>query len=136
MPPSPVDKLIVTNKARLRTKYGGKLTVITRAITALVKADAGRGLKTVVIDLSDPAVMAVWGGPTVGAGGAGDLRANKEAVDAVYAAHDRPAYILLLGSVDVIPHQELANPLYAPRWTTTGWCRATCRTPATTGTRP
>ena len=37
-------------------------------------------------------------------------RQNKRAIDAV-AKQLRPDYLMLLGSVDVIPHQDMRNPI-------------------------
>src|SRR5262249_55007137 len=36
---------------------------------------------------------------------------NKNAVDALFGFHT-PQYVVLLGAVDVIPHQDLQNPAY------------------------
>ena len=99
-------KVIVTNRSALTAKYGGAgVAKIDAALKALVKADAARGFATRVIDLSragskrkkvtDPA----------------DPAENKSAIDGVAKAL-RPEYLVLLGSKDVIPYQDLKNPLY------------------------
>ncbi|MDX2171131.1 MAG: C25 family cysteine peptidase [Deltaproteobacteria bacterium] len=107
-----IDKLIVTNVAALRTKYGTDgLAEIRTALAGLIVADAERGLVTRVIDLSSRAQMRALRGRAVV--DADHRRENKDAIDAAYRAVT-PDYLLLLGSIDVIPHQSLANPLFDP----------------------
>jgi hypothetical protein len=43
---------------------------------------------------------------------AGDYKQNKAAVDKVYQAR-QPEYLMLLGATEVIPQQDLRNPLYS-----------------------
>jgi hypothetical protein len=108
--PTKVDKVILTNVSALRAKYGpAGLEAVRSAIQKLIAADRRRGLATKLIALDDAATMRAFSAPAVT--DAGDARQNKAAVDAVYAKL-QPDYILLLGSVDVIPHQKLKNPLY------------------------
>ncbi len=75
----------------------------------LVDADRGRGIATVVFALDDPEAMTAVG--TAPVTDAADAERNKAAVDAVYRAYT-PDYVMLLGSIDVIPHQPLRNPVY------------------------
>jgi hypothetical protein len=64
------------------------------------------------VDRSDAATMAAYGAAPVPAANAGDAKTNKEAIDKVFTFGDvRPAYLMLLGSTDVIPHAPLVNPL-------------------------
>ena len=106
------DKLIVSNKAALRTKYGGAgLRQLNAALSALIAADKKRGLKTRVVYLDDARSMKALSAPVVTS--AGSPRQNKLAVDALYAKL-APDYLVLLGATDVIPHQDVANPLYKP----------------------
>jgi hypothetical protein len=42
-----------------------------------------------------------------------DPQQNKDAVDALFNFHT-PQYVVLLGAIDVIPHQDLQNPAYNP----------------------
>jgi hypothetical protein len=107
-----IDKLIVTNVAALRAKYqAAGVAEIRGALEALIAADAGRGLVTRALDLSSRTQMrAVRGRPVRDPG---HRRENKDAIDAAYRAIT-PDYLLLLGSIDVIPHQRLINPLYDP----------------------
>jgi hypothetical protein len=105
-----VDKVILTNFSALRAKYGGSgLRAVRSAIRKLIAADRRRGLITTLIALDDARTMRAFSARPVTR--AANARQNKEAVDAVYRKF-APDYILLLGSVDVIPHQELKNPLY------------------------
>jgi hypothetical protein len=106
-----VDKVIATNLAALKGKYGGGLTAIRAAIRALVEADKKRGLTTKLVDIASATSMKKLAGKAVT--NPTDPKQNKTAVDAVYAAL-RPAYVLLLGAIDVIPHQDLKNPAHAP----------------------
>jgi hypothetical protein len=105
-----IDKIIVTNVAALREKYGAKgLTAIRAAIHRLVEADSKRGLRTVLIDVSSTSQMRSVSGIAVVDPKQCDE--NKKAIDAIYRAHT-PDYILILGSRDVIPHQDIKNPLF------------------------
>lgn len=112
MPAAPIDKVIVTNKAVLKRKYGSQVSRINTALQELVDADAQRGLNTIVVDLGSAAAMKKYKGTAVKATQASDAAANKRAIDKVFKA-TRPAYLMLLGATDVIPHQPLKNPLYA-----------------------
>jgi len=105
-----VDKVILTNFGALRSKYGAPgVRAIRAGISRLVAADRARGLTTKLIGIDDARTMRSLSGRKVTK--AADPQQNKKAVDDVYRAL-APDYILLLGSVDVIPHQDLRNPLY------------------------
>ena len=102
------DKVVVTNETALRAKYGAAYAAkIKPAIAALIAADKARGLTTALIAI-DGSGMAKFKAKPVAK--ASDARQCKGAIDAIYAAL-RPAYICILGSVDVVPHVELINPL-------------------------
>ena len=104
-----VDKLIVTNRAALRRKYGARgLAKVTTAVNALIAADRKRGLLTRLIAL-DQAAMKRYGPAVTDASSA---RQNKRAIDALYRAL-RPHYLMILGSIDVVPHQDPKNPVFA-----------------------
>lgn len=100
-------KAIVTNRAALARKYGA-LGAIDRAIRGLIAADAKRGLRSQLVDLSDPAAMQKCGAKPARLD---DERAHKAAVDAVFAKL-RPDYLVLLGAGDVVPHISLRNPVH------------------------
>jgi hypothetical protein len=103
-----VGKVILTNLSGLQAKYGDGITEIQAALDALIVADAQRGLTTKVIGIDDAAAMDEHSAPTVT--DPADPEQAKAAVDAVYAALT-PSYVMLLGAIDVVPHQPLENPL-------------------------
>lgn len=87
-------KLLVTNRAALQAKYKD-LTAIDAALNAIVTADKARGIDTTIadIDAKKPADA-------------------KKAIDAL--SKQLPDYIALVGGPDVIPYQDLQNPLHSP----------------------
>jgi hypothetical protein len=104
------DKVIVTNEGVLRQKYGSAgWRAIKAAVTALQAADRRRGLSARLVAIDDRKTMKALGGTAVTS--AANCRQNKEAIDAVFAALE-PDYLLILGSYDVVPHQDLRNPAY------------------------
>jgi hypothetical protein len=108
---SMTDKLIVTNKAALRAKYGAAgLRKVMGAVSTLIAADRRRGLVARLIDLSSAAAMRRLNAPPVT--DALHPKQNKDAIDALFRTL-QPDYLMLLGSIDVIAHQDLANPVYA-----------------------
>jgi hypothetical protein len=113
MTASAPDKLIVSNCDRLSHKYGSAgATAVNTAVNKLKKADAARGIVTVFVDLSDATTMAAYGATAIPTGSAGDPKLNKDAIDKVFSFSGiRPAYLMLLGSTDVIPHVPLENPM-------------------------
>jgi hypothetical protein len=105
------DKLIVTNKSALRAKYSAAgLRKVMGAVAALIAADRKRGLVSRLVDLSSAATMKRLNAPVVTV--ALHPKQNKDAIDGLFRALE-PDYLMLLGSIDVIPHQDLANPVYA-----------------------
>ncbi|MEO8188017.1 MAG: hypothetical protein ABI580_11715, partial [Burkholderiaceae bacterium] len=103
-----VDKLIVTNRAALRKKYGARgLARVTAGVNALIAADSQRGLVTRLIAL-DSATMKRYGAAVTDASSA---RQNKRAIDSLHRAL-RPHYLMILGSIDVVPHQDPKNPVF------------------------
>lgn len=110
--PSKTDKVIVTNSSALKAKYGATgVKQITATVQALIKADKARGLLTSLVLLDNKTTMHKLNAPVVI--NATDPRQNKRAIDGIYKALT-PDYILILGAVDVIPHQDLKNPAYDP----------------------
>jgi hypothetical protein len=109
--PGKIDKLILTNLGALKSKYGAKgVQQIQAALRDLIAADKRRGLETRLIGLDDSSAMSAFSllpvtDPT-------DPSRNKSAVDGLYRAL-APDYVVLLGSIDVIPHQDMKNPLYS-----------------------
>lgn len=107
--PSKVHKAIITNRSALQRKYGTSLGKIDRAILDLIAADKSRGLTTAVIDVADAATMKLHRDKPVTI--PTDAPQNKTAIDKIYRSL-MPDYLMILGAIDVIPHQDLHNPLY------------------------
>ena len=106
-----IDKVIVTNFSAHNEKYGNAgVQRIQTAVQDLIAADQGRGLVTALYLLDDPATMQQFKVAPVTI--LTDPKQNKDAVDAIYKAL-APDYILILGSIDVIPHQDLKNPIFS-----------------------
>src|SRR5512134_2749014 len=104
------DKIIVTNRAALTEKYGSSgLAKIKTAIDALIAADAKRGIKSRLVYLDEAAAMKRFKGRAVTEHNS--ERQNKKAIDAIFRTAD-PEYLMILGAPDVVPHQDMSNPLY------------------------
>jgi len=104
------DKVVVTNVAALKEKYGAAgYLVIEKRIEALIAADKRRGLLTRLVPLDDKATMRALSAPPVTR--ATDPAQNKRAIDGVYRAF-APDYLLILGAIDVVPHQDMTNPVH------------------------
>lgn len=105
----PVDKVLITNARRLRAKYGRTGTEsVERALKRLILADERRGFSSQLVYLDDRTHMRDLGLRPVRK--YADRRQNKRAIDAIYRAL-KPAYIVLVGAQDVVPHQSLKNPV-------------------------
>jgi hypothetical protein len=106
------DKLIVTNRAALEEKYGkAGLARIKSAVDALIAADAARDIKSRLVYLDDAVAMKRYKAKPVKI--CTNPRQNKDAIDAIFRS-DNPEYLLILGAPDVVPHQNLSNPVYDP----------------------
>ena len=107
------DKVIVTHRGALTRKYkAAGLSKIRGALTALVAADKVRGLKTAIIHLDDAKAMKRV--RTTPVADRASPRAFKVAIDAVHKAL-QPDYLMILGAPDVVPHQDLDNPVFKPK---------------------
>jgi hypothetical protein len=105
------DKVIVTNLTALAQKYGAAgLKKIQSAVKDLITADKKRGLTTTLVALDNSAAMSKIKAPAVK--DAASARENKKAIDGVYKAL-APDYLMILGAIDVVPHQDLKNPLFS-----------------------
>ncbi|MBW8036227.1 MAG: hypothetical protein FVQ79_11500 [Planctomycetes bacterium] len=102
-------KVIVTNMSVLRSKYGRGVSRITQEIKQLISADKLRGVKTKLLAIDDATAMSKLKAKCVS--NADDPKQNKIAIDGVYAAM-APDYLVILGAIDVIPHQDLRNPVF------------------------
>lgn len=106
------DKIIITNDSALKSKYGVQgYAAIKAAVQGLIEADDKRGLKTVYMAVDNASAMGKVGGKVVT--DASDPKQNKDAVDAI-SKKLAADYLMLLGAPDVIPHQDLKNPMYSP----------------------
>ena len=104
------DKVIVTNMTALKSKYKpAGIKAIDAAVKKMIAADKERGLKTIVVALDDAKAMKDLGAKPVA--DASSFKENKTAIDGVYAAL-APDYLMILGAIDVVPHQDLKNPLF------------------------
>jgi hypothetical protein len=102
------DKIIVTNRKRLLSKYGNEgFKTISEALTVLADADDRRGISSNIVYLDDSAQMKKVRGKIVT--DALDPYDNKNAVDSVFKFYN-PHYLMILGAPDVLPHQDLDNP--------------------------
>jgi Peptidase family C25 len=104
------DKVIVTNLTALKQKYDASgIKAIQKAVSELITADKKRGLTTVLVALDDAKAMKKLSATAVKK--SSSCRENKKAIDGVYQAL-APDYLMILGAVDVIPHQDMKNPLF------------------------
>jgi hypothetical protein len=101
-------KIILTNVAVLQAKYGASYGKIEAALKKLIAADKARSLETIIVPVDDAAAMAKYGAKAVL--NSASFKQNKDAIDKVYQA-TVPDYLVILGAPDVIPHQDLKNPL-------------------------
>ncbi|MFN7023268.1 MAG: C25 family cysteine peptidase [Pseudorhizobium sp.] len=98
-------KAVITNHAALTLKYEESgAAAIAQALQRLIAADKGRGLMTMIFDISDETQMSAVGAAAVT--GPKDEPGAKLAVDLIYEAHI-PDYIMLLDGPDVVPHIAL-----------------------------
>ena len=104
-----VLKLVVSNSSLLTAKYGARDRDVRNAVDDLIKADQKRGIDTRFVLLDDASSLSGTNASPVTDGSNGSE--VKTCIDAVYRALE-PDYIAILGSVDVVPHQSLSNPLH------------------------
>jgi hypothetical protein len=106
------DKIIVSNSAALKDKYGSVgLGKIKTAVNNLIAADQTRGIKGRLVFLDDAIAMKSFKGRAVD--DATSARQNKEAIDAIFRVAS-PSYLMILGATDVVPHQDMTNPAFDP----------------------
>ncbi len=105
-----VRKVIVTHSAAAVAKYGpAGWTKIRRAVTALTTADRKRGITTSLLRLDSASDTAKVGAEAVAS--AQDPQAVKAVLDAI-SEKLAPAYLVLLGGPEIVPHAWLINPLW------------------------
>jgi len=105
-----VMKVIISSSSLLTAKYGARSGDVRNAIDFLIQADQQRGLDSRLVLLDD--ASSFTGIPASPVTDATNPTQVKTCVDAIYHALE-PDYIAILGSVDVVPHQPLDNPLHA-----------------------
>ena len=104
------DKIIVSNRSALIAKYGkAGLAKVEAAVSAMIAADKGRGIRSRLVYLDNAAAIKKMKGKAVAT--ATNPRQNKQAIDAVSKATD-PEYLMILGAPDVVPHQDLRNLVF------------------------
>ncbi|XXF77221.1 hypothetical protein P2318_29835 [Myxococcaceae bacterium GXIMD 01537] len=106
--PVKYQKAIVTHVGALQQKYGrAGYRQVQAALKQLVAADKARGLNTMLVALDSATTMRRLRGKAVKQGA--KPKDFKAAIDAVSKAL-APEYLMILGAVDVVPHQDLINP--------------------------
>src|SRR5689334_6497060 len=100
-------KLVVTNKSQLQFKYGKtNFSKINSLLNELKKADSKRGLNTMIVYIDDTDSAKKAGIKKISFNSEKEC---KRAVDDLYKKHI-PAYIMILGSEDIVPFQKIVNP--------------------------
>lgn len=111
MPSGPSAKVLLSHRGALTAKYGAAgLSRIRSAARGLAASDKARGLTTRLVFLDDKRTASRLGLSPVA--DPADARGAKAFVDGVDEAWT-PDYLMLLGSVDVVPMQPLTNPLFS-----------------------
>lgn len=103
-----ITKVIISNDSALSRKYGAGLNSIKNAIQDWIEKDKGNGISSQYLPLDDTTVMGSLGlGPVV------RWKDEAEVKRAIDEIHEKtaPDYLVIFGSSDVIPHQELKNPV-------------------------
>src|SRR6476660_4080605 len=105
------NKLIITNRSALQTKYKSAFSNVKSEIQRLIDNDKKRGLSTTLCFIDDATAMKKLKGKAVT--DKNDPKSVKAAIDVLYRAY-QPDYILLFGASDIIPFVKLTNALYDP----------------------
>jgi hypothetical protein len=101
-----VEKLYLTNRSALQTKYGASgVAQISLRLADLVAADAQRGMTADIGFLDHPPETL----PRVSQ--PDDDKTTKDAFDAWYST-TKPDYVVIVGGSDVVCYQPLTNPLH------------------------
>lgn len=100
-------KAIISSKKNLQSKYGIQFNAVDNLLEDIVNADIKRGLKTIVVYIDDAASCLNAGIQPVRFV---NRQTAKRSVDAIYK-NLNPAYIVLFGSGDIFPFQEINNLL-------------------------
>lgn len=105
------DKIIVTNVSALTHKYGNRAKEVVDSLEQLIVVDNTKGLSSLVVSIDDADQMSQFDSQPVS--NPKDTKENKDAIDAVFRKFN-PDYLMIVGSSDVIPHQDMNNPIFHP----------------------
>jgi len=97
-------KIIVTHQGAMRKKYGSRWPKIKSAVRKLIAADKRSGITSLFVALDDPQ----FGAQRARAGTPATFKA---AIDYAYGIHRKPDYIAILGGPDIVPLQNMTNPI-------------------------
>jgi len=107
-----LDKVIVTNLTVLKKKYGSDGSQkVQAAVEELITSDQRRGLVTRLYLLDNTRSMRQVNVRRVMK--SADPKQNKDAIDAICRALV-PDYLMILGAIDIVPHQDIENPIHSP----------------------
>lgn len=100
-----MNLLLISNYKALSAKYGEGLTEILRELSELICSDLDRGVISIpaYVDIPGPYSIPCVTDPE-------NPEQNKAAVDALYNAF-QPDYMVLIGAGDIIPFQQLKDPI-------------------------
>lgn len=97
-------KIIVTHQGAMRKKYGSRWPKIKSAVKKLIAADKRSGITSLFVALDDPK----FGARRARAGTPATFKA---AIDHAYGIYRKPDYIAILGGPDIVPLQDMTNPI-------------------------
>lgn len=99
-------KLILTSKRTLQKKYGTKYSSVLALLNKLKKSDKDRKITTEIVFIDDADSMKKY---KLKQASSMSPRECKRAIDRLFLKSS-PAYMVIFGSQDVFPFQELVNP--------------------------
>ena len=104
-----IDKIIISNRSALQTKYGSTgFQKIQSTVKQLIAADKKRKINGLLVFIDDPKAMKKAKGKMVK--DPTDAEQCKNAVDRLFH-HYTPDYIMLLGAQDILPHCRFRIPI-------------------------
>lgn len=102
-------KIIISNYSQLKAKYNSSLSKILDGLNLLVESDEKRGISSKIVFVDKDIMQKDYGVSPVS--NYKNEEQNKVAIDAIYNGENKPDYLMILGAIDVIPHQNLTNPV-------------------------
>src|SRR6185312_16687517 len=99
------SKLIITNGVVLKEKYPD-FEEIEKGLNQWIEADNNKDVVSTLAPIDSAAFMGSIGSKPVQ--NWSDLREIKRAIDDLHV-HLKPDYAVILGSTDIVPHQQLIN---------------------------